>query len=730
MLILDVAVPCPLRRSFDYLPPDDASDIRPGMRVLVPFGNRRLVAVVLGTRKGSDLPTSKLKAAIRLLDDTPTLNSDLLALANWAAQYYHHPIGDVLQQMLPVRLRRENPPREQRELAYSVTAEGRRALAEDSLKRAPKQAALLSWLEHQTSASRTTLKRNGHDYPAIKALVAKGFIQTSQHQATPVAGAAAKTLNTEQDAAVGQIAAALGTFQPFLLQGVTGSGKTEVYLQAIGHCVNAGKQALVLVPEIGLTPQTLRRFEARFPDQVCVQHSGLADGERLTDWQRAARGECSVLIGTRSAIFTPFAALGLVIIDEEHDPSYKQQDGFRYSARDIAVKRAADHRCPVVLGSATPSLESLYNANAGKYQRLQLTQRAGGASAPDIRLLDIRNTELNQGLAPESLQRIADTLARGEQALVFLNRRGFSPLLQCHACGWVGQCDHCDVSMTVHFGRQQLRCHHCDACKPLPKVCPDCKNHSLTYKGPGTERLEQALKAAFEDTQVIRIDRDTTSGKNAMTDMVNTVNAGKPCILVGTQMLAKGHHFPLVTLVVMLDIDGGLFSPDFRGAERAGQLLMQVAGRAGRAERPGTVLIQTHAPDHPILSALVRQDYDPFAEQLLAERHLLGLPPCNHSAVIRAEANTMQACENFLRAVKQGTLGRSEALLTNNAQIIGPLPAPIARKANRYRSSLILLAPQRKHLHALLKRAQAAAEPLKPGFALRWTIDVDPLEWF
>ncbi|WP_372797029.1 primosomal protein N' [Litorivivens sp.] len=725
MLILDIAVPCPLRRSFDYLPPENATTIQAGMRVLVPFGNRRLVAVVLGTKQHSQIASNKLKAAVSVLDTEPTLSPDLLALGRWAANYYHHPIGEVLQQMLPVRLRRENPPREQVELAYSVTDSGREALATDLLKRAKKQAALLSWLSHQESASRNTLKQNGYDYPVIKALLDKGYIAASRHTAKPVAATPAKTLNQEQLLAVNAITEASKQFQPFLLQGVTGSGKTEVYLQAIEHCAQSGRQALVLVPEIGLTPQTLRRFEARFPGQVCVLHSGLADGERLTDWQRAARGDCAVLIGTRSAVFAPFRALGLIIIDEEHDPSYKQQDGFRYSARDIAVKRAADHRCPVVLGSATPSLESLHNVNTGKYHRLQLTQRAGGASAPTIKLLDIRNSDLNNGLAPQSMDAIADTLARGEQALVFLNRRGYSPLLQCHACGWVGQCDHCDVSLTVHFGRRQLRCHHCDAYKPLPDSCPSCKNHSLTYKGPGTERLEQTLKTTFINTQVIRIDRDTTSGKGAMRDMVNAVNEGKPCILVGTQMLAKGHHFPLVTLVIMLDIDGGLFSPDFRGAERAGQLLTQVAGRAGRAQRKGTVLIQTHAPDHPILGTLVRQDYDPFAEQLLAEREQLGLPPCSHTAVIRAEANSLEACDSFLQAVRRGT-----GMPGNDAQFIGPLPAPIARKANRYRCSLILLAEQRKQLHTLLNRARAAAEPLKPGFALRWTIDVDPLEWF
>lgn len=725
MLILDVAVPCPLRRSFDYLPPDGVQSVEPGTRVLVPFGNRRLVAVVLSCKNTSQLDPAKLKAAVDILDSQPTLGSDLLALAQWAAAYYHHPIGEVLQQMLPVRLRKENPARDQAEPYYRVTDAGREALVTNSLSRAPRQAELLDWLSHQQTASRNTLKQNGFEYPQIKALLDKGFLERGSAPPRPVAIAEGKTLNPEQQHAVSSIDAQAGNFQPFLLQGVTGSGKTEVYLQTIEHCVKQGKQALVLVPEIGLTPQTLRRFEARFPGQISVLHSGLADGERLSDWQRAGRGDCAVMIGTRSAVFTPFKALGLTIIDEEHDPSYKQQDGFRYSARDIAVKRAADHNCPVILGSATPSLESLHNVQQGKYRHLLLNERAGGAQPPTIKLMDIRNCELNNGLAPQSLAAIGDTLARGEQALVFLNRRGFSPLLQCHACGWLGQCDHCDVSLTVHFGRRQLRCHHCDAYKPLPEVCPDCENDSLTFKGPGTERLEQTLKGAFPDTQVIRIDRDTTGGKSAMSEMVNTVNEGKPCVLVGTQMLAKGHHFPLVTLVVMLDIDGGLFSPDFRGAERAGQLLTQVAGRAGRAERPGTVLIQTHAPDHPILATLLRQDYSPFAERLLAERRQLGLPPSSYSAVIRAEANSLDACDKFLQAVRRGT-----GMPGNGNQFLGPLPAPITRKANRYRCSLILIAQDRKQLHGLLNRARHAAEPLKPGFALRWTIDVDPLEWF
>jgi len=722
MTILDVAVPCPLRRSFDYLAPD-SGEMKAGMRVLVPFGNRRLVGVVLGCKDHSELPAHKLKAATAL-DNTPTLNRELMKLARWAAAYYHHPIGEVLQQMLPVRLRREKAAQEKSH-SYFVLTDAGRSTKGDELARAPRQAALLDWLQHQQGATRDALKQNGYDYGVIKALRDKGLITSVQEPPAHYTSGEPLTLNAEQRKAVDAIAAELNRFQPTLLEGVTGSGKTEVYLQLIARCLDAGQQALVLIPEIGLTPQTLKRFEQRFPGQISVLHSGLADGERLSDWQRAGSGASQVVIGTRSAIFTPFRQLGLIIIDEEHDASYKQQDGFRYSARDIAVKRAADNHCPVVLGSATPSLESLYNAQAGKYLHLHLRTRAGNAKPPAVKLLDIRNSALDSGLGEASLNAIADTLAKKEQALIFLNRRGFSPALQCHCCGWLAQCDNCDVSLTVHIGRRELRCHHCDAKKPLAPHCPQCHNSELQFKGPGTERLEHCLKRHFADTPVMRIDRDTTAGKAAMPRMVKQINSGEPCLLVGTQMLAKGHHFPNVTLVVMVDIDGGLFSADFRGGERSGQLLTQVAGRAGRANKPGTVLIQTHAPDHPILNALINHGYPAFANSLLQERSTLGLPPYSHVAVIRADATTLAAADDFLRQVREAV-----GMPGNGAQLMGPLPAPVTRKANRYRSSLILIADNRKQLHRLLQHARQYADTLKTGHTLRWSVDVDPLDWF
>ncbi|MFT5575871.1 MAG: primosomal protein N' (replication factor Y) [Bermanella sp.] len=722
MTILDVAVPCPLRRSFDYLAPENG-EISAGMRVLVHFGNRRLVGVVLGRKARSDVPAHKLKAAVAL-DRQPTLNKELLALAKWAANYYHHPIGEVAQQMLPVRLRKEKAAQD-KSLSYFVLTEAGLDANGEELARAPKQAALLDWLQHQQGATRDALKKNGYDYGVIKALRDKGLITSVQEPPSAYTSASALALNPEQRIAVDALTAKLGHFQPALLEGVTGSGKTEVYLQLIARCIEAKQQSLVLIPEIGLTPQTLKRFEQRFPGQISVLHSGLADGERLSDWQRAVSGAALVVIGTRSAVFTPFKDLGLIIIDEEHDASYKQQDGFRYSARDIAVKRAADNHCPVVLGSATPSLESLHNALNGKYLKLELRNRAGGATPPTVRLVDIRDSTLDSGLSEPCLSAIADILSKGEQALVFLNRRGFSPALQCHGCGWLAQCDHCDVSLTVHIGRRELRCHHCDAKKPLLPHCPQCHNHELEFKGPGTERLEHCLKRHFPDTAVMRIDRDTTSGKTAMPRMVKQINSGEPCVLVGTQMLAKGHHFPNVTLVIMVDIDGGLFSADFRGGERSGQLLTQVAGRAGRAEKPGTVLIQTHAPDHPILNALISQGYPAFANSVLQERSTLGLPPYSHVAVIRADATTLEATDDFLRQVREAT-----GMPGNHAQLLGPLPAPITRKANRYRSSLIFIAGSRKQLHGLLERGRRYAETLKTGKNLRWSIDVDPLDWF
>ena len=595
--LVTIAVPCPLRRGFDYLWPDTLQlDPEIGMRVTIPFGPRRLVGVIIATDVSNDIPSHKMKAVLKVLDTRPTLPPDLVELGCWGAEYYHHPIGDCIQQMLPVTLRKAEQAKE-KPAQYWQCSDQIHTLPPLST-RAHKQRSLLAIVQQSGQLSRRQIKDLGYSNNILNPLIDGGYLSKADAPSANTGHLQAEkpTLNREQEAAVGAITATLGRFERFLLDGVTGSGKTEVYLRAIESCLARGEQVLVLIPEIGLTPQTLQRFEQRFPANVSTLHSGLSDGERLHNWQKIQSGEHKIVLGTRSAVFTPFDKLGLIIVDEEHDASYKQQDGWRYSARDIAVKRGSDHHCPVVLGSATPSLDSLHNIAQSRYRLLELRERAGGASAPSIRLLDIRNESLDDGLSKSLLDATTRTLNAGNQALVFLNRRGFSPQLQCHSCGWLANCQSCDAKMTVHFGRRELRCHHCDASEPLPTICPQCHNHQLIYQGPGTERLELSLRRHFPDVPIYRIDRDTTSAKGSMQSLVNDIRTGKPCILVGTQMLAKGHHFPDVTLVGIVDIDGGLFSADFRGPERSGQLLIQVAGRAGRADKPARYIFKPTAP--------------------------------------------------------------------------------------------------------------------------------------
>lgn len=526
-------------------------------------------------------------------------------------------------------------------------------------------------------------------------------------------------LNTEQAAALAAIQAS-SEFKVSLLEGITGSGKTEIYLQCVEAVLARGQQVLVLVPEIALTGQTVARFEARFPKATMALHSQLSERLRADTWLLAAQGQIPLVIGTRSAIFTPFKNLGLVIIDEFHDLSYKQQEGVRYSGVDLGILRAKMQNFPVVLGSATPSLEVLHHAREGRYQWLRLTQRAGGAAPPELRLLDLRKQKLVEGLSEALLQSIATTLARGEQVLLFLNRRGFAPVWMCHDCGWLAKCSSCSAPLTLHRSEGRLRCHRCDLALPLMHTCPGCRSRALLAIGVGTQRLEDALLARFPEVPVIRVDRDSTRRKTALSEKFEIVNQGKPCILLGTQMLAKGHHFPKITLVGLVEVDGGFFSSDFRAMERMGQLILQVAGRSGRAEHPGLVLLQTHQPHHPCFLPLLAQDYLAFAESLLSERKSLGLPPFSFLALMRVESANFQKAETWLKQAKTAALA-----LSASVDILGPLPAPIAKSQNRYRWQILFLATHRAQLHPFLK---AFIPCLKPLSGLRWSIDVDPQE--
>lgn len=662
--ILRIAVPAPLYQSFDYLLPKTisttgAATLQPGVRVRVPFGRRKLVGILLETTANSEVDSVRLKIALEILDDEPVFTSELLDLCRWSADYYHHPLGEVFATALPTKLR-----------------DGRAATP----ARRRKTAVIVPEPD------------------------------------------SARVLNTEQSAASAQIHAALGKFQVLLLEGVTGSGKTEVYLQAIAEVVARGQQALVLVPEIGLTPQFVARFRARLGNQLALAHSGLAEGERLNAWLAARSGEAAVVIGTRSAVFTPMPRLGLIVIDEEHDGSYKQHEGFRYSARDLAIRRAQQANIPVVLGSATPSLESLHNAQLGRYRLLHLSRRAGTAEHPPMHLIDVRSQHLREGLSNALLAHMQRHLEAGGQTLLFLNRRGFAPTLLCHACGWVADCKRCDAHMTLHRAQDRLRCHHCGAERKPEAVCPECKARDLLAVGQGTERVEEALLAAFPGVGIARIDRDTTRRKGALDKLLDEVHSGEARILIGTQMLAKGHDFPEVSLVGVLNADGGLFSADFRAPEHMAQLITQVAGRAGRASRPGEVFIQTHQPQHPLLNQLIRGGYRAFATAALEERREAGYPPYGHLAVLRAESVQPAAAMAFLE--EAAVLAREKA--ASGVELWGPVPAPMERRAGRVRAQLLLQSSTRKPLHALLRDWTPQLDDLSSARRARWSLDVDP----
>nr|WP_178132286.1 MULTISPECIES: primosomal protein N' [unclassified Pseudomonas] len=731
-----LALPSPLRRLFDYLPPRglDPCRLQPGVRLRVPFGRREIVGVLVELADSSQVPEDKLRPALAVLDREPPMPAHLLELCRWTAQYYQHSLGDTLSWALP-NLLRQGEPAEARVQRFWLAVPGAR-LDDPRLARAPRQRQALQTLQqHPHGVLHELLGQLDINKDSLDLLVEKGLATLESRRHVPAEhhggwlAQAELPLNAEQRAACEAVRAGFGAFHSYLLAGVTGSGKTEVYLQLIHQVLEAGKQALVLIPEINLGPQTLSRFERRFNARIALLHSALTDRERLDAWLAARDGEADIVIGTRSALFTPLKNPGLIIIDEEHDASYKQQEGLRYHARDLALVRARLEKVPILLGSATPSLESLHNAASGRYGLLRLTQRAGGAQAPKFQRLDVKSLPLDAGLSMPLQRAIGETLGAGQQVLVYLNRRGFAPTLLCHDCGWISQCPRCDARMTLHQGSGELRCHHCDHRERPPRQCPKCGQLDLRPVGAGTERAEERLRILFPDYPVLRIDRDSTSRKHAMRDLFATINKGEPCILVGTQMLAKGHHFPRVTLVAILDADGGLFSADFRASERMAQQIVQVAGRAGRAEEPGRVLIQTHLADHPLLVQLTEQGYFAFADQALAERRTAGLPPFCHLALLRAEAHKPGQAEGFLEEAC-AEAERLQAQLGSDVELLGPVPAPMERRAGRFRAQLLLMSSARVPLHRLLSCWLPILESMPGGRQVRWSLDVDPIDLF
>jgi len=729
--VLRLAIPSPLYSCFDYLPPERCviEQLKPGMRLRVSFGRSQTIGVLLETGVTPMVERRKLKPALELLDDHPILPPELMKLLRWCADYYHHPIGETYATALPVALRQGEPAVARHRSLWSITQQGREIDLQKLARRAKRQADLLQRLaaaHHGLTADQLSeLPRNWTDAMAV--LVKNDWADLEQIPALEYGNPEPETgpeLNATQAEAMEKILACQGMFASFLLDGVTGSGKTEIYLRTIEAVLAKGQQALVLVPEITLTPQLVERFKRRFNVPMAVLHSGLNDRERLNAWLLAGSGEASIIIGTRSAIFTPMAQPGVIIADEEHDGSFKQQNGLRYSARDLAIVRAQKLDIPIILGSATPSLETLLNVEQGRYQHLRLPKRAGAARPPQVELMDVRGQNMEEQLALPLLQLMQRHLDNGNQVLLFLNRRGYSPTLICHECGWVSHCRRCDSHMTYHQHKRQLRCHHCGSQRPVPRQCPDCGSMDLRPLGSGTERIEEALAEKFPAIPTIRIDRDATRNKGSLERILDEVHQGQPRILIGTQMLAKGHHFPNVTLVGILDGDQGLFGADFRAGEHMAQLIIQVSGRAGRADKPGQVVIQTHHPDHPLLQLLVQQGYHAFAHAAQQERQLAMLPPYTHMALLRAEANHSIPPETFLEQAHHLAL----KLGNEGVDLYGPMPALMERRAGKYRYQLLLQANKRANLHRLLADWVVQLNQLPEARKVRWSLDVDPLD--
>lgn len=723
MKIAAVSIKVPLHKTFDYLLPEQLPfDVSPGMRVVVNFARQKKIGIIIEVKNESDFDIKKLKKVDEILDETPILQPQLLALLKFASKYYCYPLGETLQIALPKLLRQGKSP-DKTSISYlELTEQGK---TQKPLK-GKKQQALVEHLLGSGKTPITELKALGFASQTIKSLINNEVIHEfiefdEQWQSRELSVQNRLTLNSEQAVACAAINQSQ-EYKTFLLEGITGSGKTEVYLQVLEQVLKQGKQALVLVPEIGLTPQTVNRFRRRFPDTpIMLWHSALTDNERLQTWRFCEKGSCAIVIGTRSAIFTPFAKLGMIIVDEEHDNSFKQQDTLRYHARDLAAFRAHQLQIPLILGSATPALETLHKALANKYQLLTLANRAQTATDNQYHLLDMKGQPEEAGIAKASLDTIKLHLKKQKQVMVFLNRRGFSPTLICHECGWLSDCERCSTHATYHKSIQSLICHHCGDQKPPPFQCPDCGSTQIMPAGKGTEQIEEYLHEQFPDIPINRIDRETTRKKGSLEQALTEINTSGPRILVGTQMLAKGHHFPDVSLVIILDVDSGLYSCDFRATEHLAQLIIQVSGRAGRSGEAGQVLLQTHFPEHPLLQDLINNGYQDFARYALTEREVTEFPPYTAMALFRAEAHDIQLVLDFLNL-----LIPEQSL--HGIQLLGPIPAPLEKIAGKFRYQIHIQSDNRNNLHQYLSQLVDYLSKSKLAAKVRWSLDVDPID--
>jgi len=731
--VVDVALPIPLRQCFRYLVPAGMEVLQPGVRVRVPFGHQEHIGVVA---KLGQAPATGLKSVLECLDIQPLLDTSLLALLQWITAYYHCPEGEVMELALPVLLRRGGSAQVPSERGCRLTAPGR-AADPDLIRRAPRQQELLQRLQAAAGQCLPASLLRQH-YPAwtipARALAKRGWLEIINEPLPPAilapVAAPLTALNPAQRDVVAAIVAAGPGYRPHLLDGVTGSGKTEVYLALSHQQLQQGKQVLLLVPEISLTPQLVERFRVQFGLRVQVTHSALGHRERLQVWSQSQSGQARIVLGTRSAVFSPMPDLGLIIIDEEHDSSFKQQEGCLYHGRDVAMMRAKLLDIPIVLGSATPSLQSLANVRAGRYQLHRLTKRARQATLPRVQLLDISGLPMRDGISGPLLEAIERCLARDEQCLLFLNRRGFAPVLLCGNCRWLAECRYCNARLTYHHSRQQLRCHHCGARQTVPRQCPDCNSTNLQPVGEGTERLQATLEKQFPGKRVLRVDRDSVRHQGDFDRLREQIISGQAQILIGTQMLAKGHDFPAVTLVGIINIDSALYSVDYRATEQMAQQCIQVGGRAGRADKAGQVLIQTRFPENPLFQAICQHDYAACADSLLEQRRQAQFPPFIHFALLRADALQPELPEQFLHQAK--ALGRELLAADSAATVIlfDPVPAPMLRRASRYRMQLLAQSPRRRALQEFLRQWVILLEKNRPGRKLRWSLDVDPVTLF
>jgi primosomal protein N' (replication factor Y) len=737
MSIIRVALDMPLSTLFDYVLANSMTVV-PGQRVIVPFGRKQVVGVVMECAADSELAVERIKPVLQVLNEIPSLPAELLTLLRFCSDYYHHPLGATVLSALPVRLRSCEPVTFKEALYYMLSGSGRAFDLSLFPKRKVVQQRILVALQ-AGALNAAQLRALSPSAPtALKALLQAGWVESVSLKPSLTVNKQgltfnnAHTLTPAQQQAVDAITQSQG-YGCFLLHGVTGSGKTEIYVHLMHRMLQScpelgrreGGQVLLLVPEINLTPQLENYFRSRFPDAELVSlHSGLGDSERTQNWLRAQSGQARIVLGTRLAVFTPLPQLALVIVDEEHDASFKQQEGLRYSARDVAIFRANQRGVPIVLGSATPSLESYYNAQSGRYRLLPLTERAlAAAKLPTVRCINTSNAFMQHGVSEQLLTALELNLQRGEQSLVFINRRGYAPVLMCTACGWLSDCPNCASKLVLHLQDKRLRCHHCGHQARVPHACPSCGNADLQPVGIGTQRVESALQGRFPEARILRVDRDSTRNKGAWNSMRRQIHDEEVDILVGTQILAKGHDFPNLTLVGVLNPDGALYSSDFRASEKLFAQLAQVSGRAGRADKPGEVLIQTAFPDHPLFRALREHDYNAWAKILLAERQSAGFPPFVYQVLLRAEGKQEAGVYAFLQQAREAAVALAIAV-----EVYGVVPAAMPRRANHSRAQILVQCESRKLLQQFLRAWKPLLDAL-PAQKLRWSLDIDPLEF-